>query len=234
MKLDVLAFAAHPDDVELGCSGILLITKNKGGKTGIVDLTRGELGTRGTPEIRAEESAAASKILDLDVRENLGFRDGFFLNDEEHQMQVIRMIRKYQPEIVIANAPHDRHRDHRVGSNLLKDSVFLAGLAEIKTEGLEAWRPKALYYYVQDRWLMPDLVVDISEVFEKRMECIEAYKSQFFDPESDEPETYISSEDFKENIVARAREMGRLIFTTYGEGLLCERTAGVKDIRDLI
>jgi len=238
MKLDILAFAAHPDDVELSCSGTLLHHKSLGKKIGIADLTRGEMGTRGTPETRRMEAAAASKILDLDMRENLGFEDCFFKNDKEHKMKVVSIIRKYQPEIVLANAVTDRHPDHARAAQLISESCFLAGLKKVESsfqnKSQNTWKVKALYHYVQDRYIKPDFIVDISKWYEKKMESIMAYKSQFYNPESKEPATPISSKEFIEFLESRNIEMGRNIGTHYGEGFTTSRISGVKDLFDLI
>ena len=200
MKLDILAFAAHPYDVELSCSGTLLRHKSLGKKIGIVDLTRGEMGTRGTPEIRLQEADAASKILQLDARENLGFEDCFFKDDKEHRLKVVSVIRKYQPEIILANAVADRHPDHARAAKLISESIFLAGLkkAETKFQGekQDSWKVKSLYHYMQEKFIRPDFVIDITEWHENKMEAIMAYKSQFYNPESKEPDTAISSKEF--------------------------------------
>lgn len=234
MKLDILAFGAHADDVELSCSGTLLKHIATGRKTGIIDLTQGELGTRGTPAIRLQEAQAAAQIMGVDIRENLGMRDGFFLNDETHQLQVIRMIRKYQPEIVIANAIRDRHSDHGKAAQLVDDASFLAGLKKILTvdEEMEQdpWRPKVVYHYIQDEWIEPDLVVDISGYFEKKMEAIRAFQSQFFDAASIEPETYISRPEFIDSLHFRAQELGKMIGVKYAEGFTTRRVTGVDDL----
>jgi len=239
MKLDILAFAAHPDDIELSCAGTLLAHIQLGKKVGIVDLTRGELGTRGTPEIRLQESEAATKVLGIHARENLGMADGFFVNDKAHQLKVIAAIRKYQPEIVLMNAISDRHPDHGRGSTLVSESCFLAGLKQIETvsetgEKQTAWRPKNVYHYIQDRLHNPDLVVDISAYWEKKVESIKAFRSQFFDPNSAEPNTYISSPEFLKFLEARSREMGHLIGVEFGEGFTKERHVGVKNLFDLL
>lgn len=239
MKLDILAFASHPDDIELGCSGTLIAHISEGKKVGIVDLTRGELGTRGTPEIRIQESEAASEIMGIAARENLGFADGFFQNDREHQLKVVEMIRKYKPEVVIMNAVHDRHPDHKRGSDVVSDACFKSGLKMISTldekgEDQEAWRPKAVYHYIQDRFITPDLVVDVTAYWEKKMETIRAFKSQFYNPDDTSPNTYISSPEFLDFIVARAKEMGHSIGVTYGEGFTKERNIGVRSFFDLI
>ncbi|WP_192820940.1 bacillithiol biosynthesis deacetylase BshB1 [Rufibacter sp. LB8] len=242
MKLDLLAFASHPDDAELGCVGTILAHKAQGKKVGIVDLTRGELGTRGTPETRAQESAAATQLLGLDARENLGMADGFFKNDEAHQRLVIAAIRKYQPEIVLLNAIYDRHPDHGRGSQLVSEACFLSGLRQVKTldeNGIEqeAWRPKAVYHYIQDRMITPDLIVDVTPYWETKVEAIRAFKSQFFTPANEdtgEPATYISSPEFMRFIEARALEFGHAIGATYGEGFTKERHIGVKNLFDLM
>ena len=224
MKLDILVMAAHPDDAELSCAGTILKHIAAGKKVGIVDFTRGELGTRGTPEIRLQESADATKILGLQARENLGIRDGFFRNDEETQLKLIEVIRKYQPEIVLANALEDRHPDHGKGAQLAIDACFLSGLRQIKTGDLPAWRPTQVYHYIQDRYLEPDFVVDISSQWDLKEAAIRAFKSQFFDPNSAEPASYISSPDFLNFIQARAMEMGHKIGVKYGEGFQSQKT----------
>jgi bacillithiol biosynthesis deacetylase BshB1 len=224
MKLDILVMAAHPDDAELSCAGTILKHIAAGKKVGIVDFTRGELGTRGTPEIRLQESADATKILGLQARENLGIRDGFFRNDEETQLKLIEVIRKYQPDIVLANALEDRHPDHGKGAQLAIDACFLSGLRQIKTGDLPAWRPAQVYHYIQDRYLEPDFVVDISTQWDQKEAAIRAFKSQFFDPNSAEPASYISSPDFLHFIQARAMEMGHKIGVKYGEGFQSQKT----------
>jgi bacillithiol biosynthesis deacetylase BshB1 len=224
MKLDILVMAAHPDDAELSCAGTILKHIAAGKKVGIVDFTRGELGTRGTPEIRLQESAEATKILGLHARENLGIRDGFFRNDEETQLKLIEVIRKYQPDIVLANALEDRHPDHGKGAQLAIDACFLSGLRQIKTGNLPAWRPLQVYHYIQDRYLEPDFVVDISTQWDQKEAAIRAFKSQFFDPNSAEPASYISSPDFLNFIQARAMEMGHKIGVKYGEGFQSQKT----------
>jgi bacillithiol biosynthesis deacetylase BshB1 len=239
MKLDILAFAAHPDDIELSCAGTLLAHIQLGKKVGIVDLTRGELGTRGTPEIRLQESEAATEILGIHARENLGMADGFFVNDKAHQLKVVAALRKYQPEIVIMNAISDRHPDHGRASTLVSESCFLAGLKQIETvsetgEKQPAWRPKVVYHYIQDRFHNPDLIVDISAHWEKKVEAIKAFRSQFFDPNSAEPNTYISSPEFMKFLEARSREMGHLIGVEFGEGFTKERHVGVRNLFDLV
>ncbi len=224
MKLDILVMAAHPDDAELSCAGTIVKHIAAGKKVGIVDFTRGELGTRGTPEIRLQESADATKILGLQARENLGIRDGFFQNDEETQLKLIEVIRKYQPDIVLANALEDRHPDHGKGAQLAIDACFLSGLRQIKTGDLPAWRPAQIYHYIQDRYLEPDFVIDISAHWDQKEAAIRAFKSQFFDPSSPEPASYISSPDFLNFIQARAMEMGHKIGVKYGEGFQSQKT----------
>ncbi len=238
IKLDILALAAHPDDVELSCAGTLIKAAHDGKKTGVVDFTKGELGTRGTPELRMEEAAASAKIMGLSARENLGFRDGFFKNDEAHQIELIKMIRKYQPEVVLANAIDDRHSDHGRASFLAKEACFLSGLAKIETEleGVKQahWRPKVVYHYIQSIPHKPDFIVDVSTAWSTKMEAIAAFKSQFHDPNSNEPQTYISSPRFLKMIESRGVEYGHEIGAEYGEGFTVERTTGVRTISDLI
>ena len=238
MKLDILAFGAHPDDVELGCSGTIAKEISLGKKVGIIDLTRGELGTRGSVEIRNQEAAAAAKILGVSIRENLDMRDGFFVNDEVHQLKIIKMVRKYRPEIVICNAIEDRHIDHGKGSQLVSDACFLSGLMKIETEidGIkqEAWRPKLVYHYMQWKNLTPDFVVDITGFNDKRVEAILAYSSQFYNSSSNEPETPIASKNFLESLNYRPKDLGRLIGTDYAEGFTVERYLAVNSLSDLI
>ncbi len=223
MKLDILVLAAHPDDAELAVAGTIVDAIARGKKVGICDFTRGELGTRGTPEIRLAESAEASKILGIQVRENLELADGFFQNDRGSQLKLIEVIRKYQPDVVLANALEDRHPDHGKGAALAIDACFLSGLRKIET-GLPAWRPKHVYHYIQDRYLEPDFVIDISAHWEKKEAAIRAFKSQFFNPNSTEPASYISSPDFLHFIEARAQEMGHKIGVKYGEGFQSQST----------
>ncbi|MEN9386146.1 MAG: hypothetical protein RLZZ185_887 [Bacteroidota bacterium] len=227
MKLDILVMAAHPDDAELAVAGTIVDAIANGKKVGIVDFTRGELGTRGTPEIRLAESAAASQVLGIHARENLELADGFFQNDQESQLKLIEVIRKYQPDVVLANALEDRHPDHGKGAALAIDACFLSGLRKIET-GLPAWRPKHVYHYIQDRYLEPDFVIDISAHWEKKEAAIRAFKSQFFDPNSNEPASYISSPDFLDFIEARAQEMGHKIGVKYGEGFQSQSPIQVK------
>jgi N-acetylglucosamine malate deacetylase 1 len=238
MKLDILVLAAHPDDAELGCGGTIAKHTAAGKKVGVIDFTKGELGTRGTPEIRAKEAAASAKVLGLSVRENLCMRDGFFRNDEESQLLLIQSIRRFRPEIVIANAVYDRHIDHGKGAELGHDACFLSGLAKIVTYDdqlkQEPWRPKALYHYIQSQNMEPDFIVDISGFWDRKMEAIRAFGSQFYDASSAEPETYISKPGFLKMLEARAIEFGHAIGTTYGEGFTVRRYPGVKDLFDLL
>lgn len=238
MKLDILAFGAHPDDIELSCGATIAKEISLGKKVGIVDLTRGELGTRGTAEIRDKEAADAAKILGVGIRENLRFRDGFFVNDETHQLEVIKMLRKYRPEIVICNAIDDRHIDHGKGSKLVSDACFLSGLVKIETQldgiGQQAWRPKQVYHYIQWKNLTPDFVVDVTGFIDKKVESVMAYKSQFYDPNSNEPITPIATKNFKESIFYRAADLGRLINTEYAEGFTVERYLAVNSLADLL
>lgn len=237
-KVDILAIASHPDDVELSCAGTLLLHKSLGQKIGVIDLTRGELGTRGTPETRKEEADAASKVLRLDIRENLNFADGFFQNDRFHQLALIEVIRAYRPEIILLNAIEDRHPDHGKGAKLGEDACFLSGLIKIVTyrdnQLQEAWRPKMVFHFIQDRYIKPDLVVDITPYWESKMEAIRAYKTQFHDPNSQEPNTYISSPDFMKFLEARAQEWGHSIGVRYGEGFTKTRQIGVRSLSDLL
>jgi bacillithiol biosynthesis deacetylase BshB1 len=237
-KLDVLVFAAHPDDAELGCSGTIAALLAKGKKVGVVDFTQGEMGTRGTPEIRLQESAKAAKILQLSARENLGFKDVFFKNDETHQLKLVEMIRKYQPEIVIANAISDRHPDHGKGSSVATQACFMSGLRKIETsfEGINQspWRPKVVYHYIQNNFINPDFVVDITPYWQTKIDSIMAFRSQFYDPTSKEPTSFISDPDFIPFIEARAREYGHKIMVKYGEGFTAERIPGVTDLFNLI
>ena len=237
MKLDILAFGAHPDDVELGAGGILATHATKGLTTGIVDLTKGEMGTRGTAEIRLEEAKKAAEILGCAVRENLGMPDGQVDYDHKSQLNVATMIRKYRPNVVLMNAPTGRHPDHGRASRLVEESCFLAGLHKIQLEvngiELEPWRPKNMYKYLQFYNLEPQVVVDISTGFEKKMASIRAHKSQFFNPDSEEPQTLISSERFFQSVIARAQDWGRIIGADYAEPLIAVRHVGVGNLNDL-
>ena len=238
MKLDILAFGAHPDDVELACAGTILKEVSLGKKVGIIDLTRGELGTRGSAEIRDQEANAAAKILGVVARENLEMRDGFFTNDEKHQLEIIKMIRKYQPEIVLCNAIDDRHIDHGKGSKLVSDACFLSGLMKIETQldgkRQNAWRPKIVYHYIQWKNIKPDFVVDITGFTDKKIESILAYGSQFYDPNSKEPESPISSKNFLESLNYRSRDFGRLVGVEHAEGFTAERYLAINSLGDLI
>ena len=239
MKLDVLAIGVHPDDVELGCSGTLIKEVQRGKKAGVIDLTQGELGTRGTVESRFAESKEAAEIMGVVVRENLKMRDGFFRNDEAHQLQLITALRKYQPEIVIGNILEDRHPDHGRAGQLIYDACFLAGLKQIKTtdengKPQERWRPKQLIHFLQDRFYEPDVIVDISDVWEQRLQSIKAYKTQFHNPGSEEEETYISSPEFLESIIARARLLGKRIGVQFAEGFVSKKNIGINDLGALL
>jgi bacillithiol biosynthesis deacetylase BshB1 len=239
MKLDILVMAAHPDDAELGCAGTIARHVAEGYKVGVVDFTQGELGTRGTAQIRAAEAAEAARIQGLAVRENLGFRDGFFRNDEEHQLRVIQAIRKYRPAIVLANAVYDRHTDHGKGASLASDACFLSGLVKIETKDengnpQQPWRPSAVYHYIQSIFVEPDFIVDISDYWHVKINAIRAFKTQFYDPNSSEPETYISRPGFIKMVESRAVEFGHAIGTQYGEGFTVRRYPGVKSLFDLL
>jgi len=241
MKLDLLAFGAHPDDIELSCAGTLLIEKNNGKKVGIVDLTQGELGTRGTAEVRKEEAKNSAVILGADIRKNLEMADGFFKNDEENQRKIITVLRKYRPEIILCNAPDDRHPDHGRSADLVNDAVFLSGLIKIETKDArgnkqEVWRPKYVFNYIQDLYFKPDFVIDISNVFDKKIEAIDAFSTQFYNPNSSdkEPQTYISSPEFLESVINRAKMYGKMIGVKYAEGFLSKKMIGMKTFDALI
>lgn len=238
MKLDILVLAAHPDDAELGCGGTIIKHIKAGHRVGVVDLTRGELGTRGTAQTRDQEAAASAIILGLSIRENLNLQDGFFQNNRENQLVVVRAIRKYQPTIVLANAIVDRHPDHGRASDLAFDSCFLSGLAKVETKDGDkpqlAWRPKSVFHYIQSRFIEPDFVIDVSDSWEKKLEAIRAYKTQFFDPSSKEPETYISNPGFLKLIEARSIEMGYAIGAQHGEGFTSRGWIGVKSLFDIL
>ncbi len=239
MKIDLLVMTIHPDDAELGCAGTILKHVALGKKVGIVDLTRGELGTRGTAESRVEEAQHSSGILGVAFRENVGLRDGFFQNAEYEQREIIKIIRKYQPEIIIGNALYDRHPDHGRAGDLIHDACFLAGLVKVETEieGLrqEAFRPRLLLQLIQDYYIKPDILVDISPYWEKKLESIRAFKSQFFHEEyaSNEPQTYISNPAFLQAVEARAREFGKYIGATYAEGFTSKKLLGVDNLFQL-
>lgn len=239
MKLDVLAIGVHPDDVELGCSGTLIKEIKRGKQIGIVDLTQGELGTRGTVETRYKEAAEAAKIIGAAVRENLKMRDGFLTNDEAHQLQLIQILRKYQPEIVIGNILEDRHPDHGRAGQLIYDACFLSGLQQIKTKDhygneQDKWRPKYLLHYIQDRFYEPDVIIDITDEWEQRLSSIKAYTTQFHEPGSDGPQTYISSPEFLESIIARARLLGKRIGVQFAEGFLSKKNIGINNLDALV
>jgi bacillithiol biosynthesis deacetylase BshB1 len=241
MKLDILAIGVHPDDVELGCSGTIIREIRIGKKVAVLDLTQGELGSRGTIETRYEEAAKAAMAMGVHVRENLKMRDGFFRNDEEHQVKLIAAIRKYQPEIVLTNSLDDRHPDHGRAAKLTADSCYLSGLRKIETkdeqENLqEPWRPKYVFHYIQDRYHEPDFIIDITDVFEQRMEAIKAYTTQFYNPdnEDDGPQTYISTPEFIESVVARARVIGKKIGVKYAEGFNTQKRIGLKSFDSLV
>ncbi|TCC96656.1 bacillithiol biosynthesis deacetylase BshB1 [Pedobacter hiemivivus] len=237
MKLDILVFAVHPDDAELGCSGTIVKHIALGKKVGIIDLTRGELGTRGSAEMRDQEAADSAVIMGLHARENLRFRDGFFENNEAHQLEVVKMIRKYQPELVLTNALHDRHPDHGRAGDLVNDACFLSGLSKVSTQvdgvAQEAWRPRLVLQYIQDRYIKPDVIIDITPYFETKIAAIKAFKTQFFNPELDEPDTYISSPEFFESVIGRAREFGKTVGATYGEGFTSHKLLGVDNLFNL-
>lgn len=237
MKLDILAFGSHPDDVELGCSATIAKEVHLGRKVGIIDLTQGELGTRGSAETRKKEAKAAAKILGVSVRENLEFVDGFFVNDKQHQLEVIKMIRKYQPNIILCNATEDRHIDHGRGSQLVSDACFLSGLMKIETElngkSQQQWRPKQVYHFIQWKHIEPDFVVDVSGFMDTKMRAVLAYSTQFYDPKSKLPETPISSKNFTDSVDYRARDLGRIIGVEHGEGFTVERYVGVESLFDL-
>ena len=238
-KLDFLAFGAHPDDVELGCGATIAKLVSQGKKVGIVDLTRGELGTRGSAEIRTKETNEASKILGITIRENMDFKDGFFRNDEEHQLKIIQVIRKYQPDFVFCNAPDDRHIDHPKGSQLIVEASFLSGLTKINTDdssgnAQKQWRPKNIYHYIQWKNLDPDFIFDVSGFHNTKMDAVKCYSSQFYDPKSKEPETPISTKNFLNFVQSRANDFGRLIGVEHGEGFISNRKLGFSSFDELI
>ncbi|MDB5274707.1 MAG: bshB1 [Chitinophagaceae bacterium] len=232
-KVDILVFAAHPDDAELGCSGTIAAHVARGYKVGVVDLTAGELGTRGTPELRAQEAKHASEIMQLSHRSCLHLADGFFEDNQQSMHAIIRAIRTHQPSIVIANATYDRHPDHGRGGTMVSRAAFLSGLSKITTEDLPAWRPQQLYHYIQDRYIKPDFVVDITNFWDIKLAAVKAYKSQFHDPSSKEPQTYISSDTFLKFVEARALEFGHAVGFKYGEGFTVEKIPGIKNLFDL-
>jgi len=237
MKLDILAFASHPDDIELSCSGTLALHGSLDKKVGVVDLTQGELGTRGSVAIRKKEADDSSKILNLQVRENLEMEDGFFEHSKANILAIARCIRKYQPEIVLANAINDRHPDHGRAAKLIEESCFYSGLEKIELhdeEKLSPWRPKAVYHYIQSYYIKPDFIVDITDFWTIKIKSIKAYESQFYDPGSTESETYISKPGFLEFLESRARMWGHIIGVEYGEGFTVNRELGIKNLMDLI
>ena len=238
MKLDILAIGVHPDDVELSCTGTLLRHIDLGFSVGLLDLTKGELGTRGNAQIRTEEATEAARLLGAKVREQLDLRDGFFTNTEENLLKIIRIIRQYRPEIILANAIEDRHPDHGRAAKLTAEACFLSGLLKIETvdnQGFaqKPWRPKVVYHYIQDRALKPDFAVDISQYVERKFEIISAYKSQFHDPLSVEPKTPISGSDFMDAIKGKDSVYGRYIGVQFAEGFNVGRTIGVNNLFDL-
>jgi N-acetylglucosamine malate deacetylase 1 len=241
MKLDILAIGVHPDDIELGCSGTILNEIKLGKKVGILDLTQGELGTRGTIETRYAEASAAAKILGVYSRENLRFRDGFFTNDEAHTMKLIAAIRKYQPEVILGNVLDDRHPDHGRAGHLIADAAYLSGLLKIETKSedgkpQEKWRPKMVLHYIQDWYHEPDLLIDISDVFDQKMKAVEAYSTQFFtaDAGADGPQTYISTPDFLDSVIARARMLGKRLGVKYAEGFISQKKIGIRSLDAII
>ena len=234
MKLDILAFGVHPDDIELSCSGTLLIEKKNGKKVGIIDLTRGELGTRGTAETRKEEAENSAQILGVEVRENLEMADGFFKNDEENQRKIIAVLRKYRPEIIFCNAPDDRHPDHGRAAKLVADASFLSGLRKIETldgeKPQEIWKPKYVFNYIQDMYINPSFVIDITDVIEKKLASIRSFKTQFFilGENDNEPQTYISSPEFLESIINRSKMFGKMIGVKHAEGFISKKMIGIR------
>lgn len=238
MKLDILAIGAHPDDIELGCAGTILKEIEAGKKVGVLDLTVGELGTRGSGSLRMKEAKASADLLGLSCRHNLGMKDGFFKNDEDHIRLMIPYIRKYQPDIILANALSDRHPDHGRASKLIEDACFYSGLRKIETtsggEAQEAWRPKAVYHYIQDYFIKPDFVVDITPFMEQKMQSIKAFSSQFYNPDSKEPDSPLTQKHFFEYLRGRMADMGRYIQVDYAEGFTISRPAGVESLSDLL
>lgn len=238
MKVDILAIGAHPDDVELGCAGTLAKLISEGKTVAVVDLTQGELGTRGTNVTRAQEAAEATEIMGYVNRENLKMKDGFLSNTEEYQMQIVKMIRKYQPEIVFSNSIDDRHPDHAKASKLVSDACFLSGLVKIETildnESQNPWRPKHIFNYIQWKHITPAFVVDVSDFMDKKIEACLAYKTQFYDPNSKEPMTPIASKDFLESLTYRAQDLGRLSGVDYAEGFTTEKLIAFKNFDGII
>lgn len=238
MKIDILAIGVHPDDIELGCSGTIAKHISLGQKVGLLDLSRGELGTRGSAELRTKEATAAAKILGVSFRTQLQFKDGFFTNDEAHQLQVIEQIRKHQPDIVLCNTVSDRHPDHGRAAKLVSDACFYSGLAKIETrldgQSQKAWRPRAVYHYIQDHFIHPDFVIDVTDHMKTRMDSIMAYSSQFYDPNSSEPATPISGKDFLDSLNAKMAIWGRAIGVNYAEGFTVDRYPGINSLSDLV
>ncbi len=238
MKIDILAIGVHPDDVELACSGTLLKHIALGKKVAILDLTQGELGTRGSAKIRMVEAAKAAKIVGVSIRENLKMKDGFFQNDASHQLEIIKKIRQYQPEIILCNAIHDRHPDHTRAAQLVSDAAYYSGLQKIETKlngkTQDAWRPRAVYHYVQDRYIKPDFIVDVTAFVDTKMKAIMAFSSQFYSSQSKEPATPISSKSFMEYVKAQMAFMGRDIGVSYAEAFTTERKMGVRNLFDLL
>lgn len=231
-KIDILAFGAHPDDVELGCGGTLIKLVSEGKRVGIIDLTRGELGTRGSAEIRDKEAAKAAELLGIDFRHNMNFRDGFFENDESTQLEIVKILREYRPQVVLANAVEDRHPDHKKASDLVSHACFLSGLPKIET-GQAAWRPNAVYHYIQFLEIEPHFVVDISKFIEQKMQVVRAYASQFYNPKSNEPETIISSKMFLDSVRYRAANLGRLSRVNFAEGFTTEKPIVIDGFFDI-
>lgn len=240
MKLDLLAFGVHPDDVELSCSGTLLVEKKHGKKVGIIDLTQGELGTRGTAQTRKEEAANSAKVMGVDVRENLKMADAFFKIEEENLRKIITVLRKYQPEIILCNAPDDRHPDHGRAAKLVADAAFISGLRKVETfddgKPQQAWKPKYVFNYIQDLYFVPDFVLDISDVIEKKLEAIKMFKTQFFTNKKvdDEPQTYISTPEFLESVINRSKMFGKMIGVKHAEGFISKKMIGINTFDDLI
>ena len=232
MELDILVFGAHPDDIELGCGGTVIKAVQEGRKVGIIDLTRGELGTRGSVSTRDKETDLANTIMGVTIRENMNFKDGFFQDDEDHQVPIIRKIREYRPKIIIANAPYDRHPDHSRASQLIVNACFLSGLEKIVTDQ-NIWRPELIYHYIQFNNIKPDLVVDISKQMDLKIRAVKAYKTQFYNPESNESSTIISTADFLESVRYRAKDLGRESRCQYAEGFISNQLLKVDSLFDI-
>lgn len=237
MKIDILAIGVHPDDVELSCSGTIAKEIKMGKTVGILDLSKGELGTRGNAELRTKEAKDAAKILGVNFRKQLDFKDGFFENNEAHQKQIIEIIRLHQPQIVLCNALSDRHPDHGRAAKLVADACFYSGLVKVETkhQGQDqgAWRPAAVYHYIQDQFIHPDFVIDVSDYMDLKHKAIKAFSSQFYNPNSKEPSTPISSKEFLENLNAKMSIWGRSIGVAYAEGYTANRYIGVRSLFDL-